>query len=701
MIKTFVNFVRKTLSPGADWARRPAVGSDYNGASVKDSVWIMGGIEDIAMSFSSRPILFRNSSGALVSEDKVSKDNSALVRLLRSPNPLYTGRQFLEKTSMVYDIGGSAFWVLMDSVGGLIRDMFEKPAMMQIVGPNLMQPRYANDNATLIGWWYSKPNGTRVPVDFWQVVRFFKTNPSSDVCGLSMMDKIGSTLELDKGAKNANKRFFRNGARPSGVIHEKTGGSDPRSLELLRDSFESGFSSSDNFGKTPVIPKGFEWKSEESIKDMDFEKLSRMNRDEMFGATRVPKHHLGVNDDLNYATAEVTDRAFWTSVVQPRAIQFADVINSTLFAGSGLKIEFDFTGIPVLENAWIDSLDKRARLATRLYRLGYPINTIEKVLDLGLGPIAKPWANAPHDPLLEIGTEPPGVSDNGKELSSPFDIALKEIPDLMRKASFDTDLEAATNGDENAMERVIATIEKNSIGKLIPKFEKFFSKYVADLGKSQVDRINAYLAGEDYRKKEDAKIPESEIESILFDTTKWDTLLVAGTKPLQSDAFFNSVRQVGNELGGFSKFKLSDLRAAMEVEAINAPIVGINKRLRDRMRSEMQKIIASGGSNKELIESVQREIDVELTRARTVARTELGFAQGRARYLAIREEVGTKQWLSSKDENVRSSHKQYASLGSKHMNYAYATNLHYPHEIGAAAGEVVNCRCVIVSGKKK
>ena len=712
IIKRFKNYVGKALSPNPGWVSRPAMSSQGR-PIVNDSVWVIGGIEAIAQSLSSRPLLFVNGKNEIVGDGRLSGEQRNWVSLFAKPHPLTTSTQLWEKTSMLYDIAGSCFWALMMFDGSFIANRFDVPEMLMVLPPSRVKPRYLSEERKdmVVGWWYILPSGAKKAVEFWQVLRFYKTNPDSDVDGLAITNKIGSTIELDVMAKRANRSFLRNGGRPSGVIHETKAHQGTKELETVGRTMEEGYTSPENAGKIPVIPQGYEWKADASARDMDYEKMSRMNRDEEFGATRVPKHMMGINDDLNFATAQISDSAYWHNVIKPRADYFASVVNEGLLVGVGIKCLFSFIGISALETEKQELFDKKLRSATRLYNLGYSINEICRKLDLGMDEIKEKWASLAHDPLLEIGKRVPSVSETGAvkalEISQrPFDDALKVFADLVRTKEQKDDWELAYEGDEDAMDRVAKAIEDVTTEPLIAPFQKVIESYFRRLSESQVKRLQAFYAGQEYQSKAEGDaakrvLQETAIAAVLFNVEKWDSILRQDALPYHRKAYVASIKQVSKELDGFSLFSQSDAQAALEIEKINVEIVGINQRLRERLREKLSELVKQGAGNAEIIESVQHEIGVDLKRANTIARTETGMASSKARYDVLSVEVKTKRWLTAKDSVVRATHRHYGALGSQDMSYEYAPHLHYPREQGADAGEVINCRCVLVAGSRK
>lgn len=87
--------------------------------------------------------------------------------------------------------------------------------------------------------------------------------------------------------------------------------------------------------------------------------------------------------------------------------------------------------------------------------------------------------------------------------------------------------------------------------------------------------------------------------------------------------------------------------------------------------------------------------EISLSRATTIARTETVGALNEGQWVAATENgvMRSKRWLSQQDGRVRESHLTAESDGWVPIDSAFSNGLQYPHEAGAPADEVVNCRC--------
>lgn len=706
-------------------------GVGYNGwrgastTSVKESVWAFSGVQDISTSISSLPFQILNQKGeALYNGMPMSIEQKRWFALFQAPNPLFESVQLWDLTAMLFEIHGICFWIPRDASGNIMSTRFECPESITPVGPGTVHPRMSEDGARIIGWWVFENNGaSKRAVEFWQVIRFYKTNPYSLVDGVRLSDIVGKSIELDKSAKETNSKFFDNGARRDGHL-EYEGDMDADEIREWRDDYDSSYAGAGNHYKTPVLAHGFKYVHDsESIKDMDFPNLIKNSREEVIGAIRVPKHHLSLNDDVNHATADVGDRIFWQNNLLPKLALFESIVNSRLLMGTGLTCKFNTSNVFALKK----DLKEKTEIAKSLYNLGYPINVINDMLGMGMPDVEEDWADQPRDPQTAnaIGKNQEDTTSQKEAPSgNPFleaaEKAAKSVADILTKSESDKPLsemtpaelsELALSGDQNVIDFIVDDIEKTVVIPFVPGFEKAMKSYFARLEKSQMKRLNAFLAGKDYETlaSDDPNdttagrtLTENDINRVLFTSEKWDDIIKETSLPFHKKAYAESLKRVEKEIGGFVQFTPGSVEVAKEVEKINKKIVGINHRLRGTLRGELASVIQAGGDNNALRSAVESVFDTSASRVNTIARTETGMAANTARWNVLSVETIVKRWLTAGDEIVRTSHRENGALGAVPIDFVYPNGLRFPQDQDSdSAGEVVNCRCVLIKGKKK
>ena len=126
-----------------------------------------------------------------------------------------------------------------------------------------------------------------------------------------------------------------------------------------------------------------------SPKDAEFLDMRRFSREEIIAIYGVRPVVVGLLEDNPQANAEIQWRDFWTATMQPKMAKLTDRLNmqSTPLFGDGLAIEWDFSKVGPLQ----ENFSKKVRYADKLNRMGYPINMINRRLNLGFEDV--PWGD--------------------------------------------------------------------------------------------------------------------------------------------------------------------------------------------------------------------------------------------------------------------------------------------------------------------
>ena len=122
-----------------------------------------------------------------------------------------------------------------------------------------------------------------------------------------------------------------------------------------------------------------------------------------------------------------------------------------------------------------------------------------------------------------------------------------------------------------------------------------------------------------------------------------------------------------------------------------------------RLQEALTAARAAGLSAQDTAAIVQRILTSSETltdQAMRIARTEVVGAINDGEYYAAMRGVGAgvvkvKAWISQRDQRVRHSHVECDARGWIDAEAAFPNGLQYPHQPGAPADEVVNCRCVL------
>jgi SPP1 gp7 family putative phage head morphogenesis protein len=121
--------------------------------------------------------------------------------------------------------------------------------------------------------------------------------------------------------------------------------------------------------------------------------------------------------------------------------------------------------------------------------------------------------------------------------------------------------------------------------------------------------------------------------------------------------------------------------------------------------NQLKQGLGAGEGLNELATRIKEVLGNNLTRARSIARTQTGGAVSSGRHVGMKEAgIERKGWLSSKDANVRETHKDADKRYAKGipLDEPFVVGgcfLMHPGDPGGSIGEIAHCRCVELAVK--
>jgi len=203
-------------------------------------------------------------------------------------------------------------------------------------------------------------------VPFEQVIHFKLANPFNPLYGLSMFTAAARPILLDRYKNEFEMAFYLRGATNSGVIETDQDISKTRMERLMR-TFEQAFTGKRNWWRTLFLPKGARWVSSGlTMNEMQHLEGLRENRLTLLAVLGVPPSQIGIVQDVNRATSETQEAAFWQNCIMPLVWYVAGGWNNSYLIKQVYKGEIeivpDLTGVEALEG----SLYTKAELANSL-----------------------------------------------------------------------------------------------------------------------------------------------------------------------------------------------------------------------------------------------------------------------------------------------------------------------------------------------
>jgi len=286
------------------------------------AVWQANEIICIAASNIDIKLRQRNSKGGL---DDVPEH--PLLRLIEQPNAFLTGRQ-LRKLHFTYmNMTGEAYELKLDENKEKI------PAALHVL------PAHTTDFELGKTWDDSKIKNGNKTYTLFDVIRDINPDPRNPYRGRGVIAAAAATIDTDSQAKEYNRRFFANSARPS-VTVETAGEMTDQAYERFKQSFSEAFTGTENAHK-PIIVEGATVKPFMlTQKEMDFLASQQFTRKEILAFFFVSGAMLGDVENANRSNMDASEYNLAKYAVKPRVEQYLELLNNRLVKLADPSLEF-------------------------------------------------------------------------------------------------------------------------------------------------------------------------------------------------------------------------------------------------------------------------------------------------------------------------------------------------------------------------
>jgi HK97 family phage portal protein len=647
--------VEARLKAGSEWERiwlraaEDRLGGDEVTDPYRQHVWVYVAIRKRAENVAQVP--FRIYQG----EDEVTQ--GPIAELFRRPSQGYSRYELWEATITYLDLRGWCLWYLAPKVGRQA-GYSKLPAGIQVLNPDFCKP-VKDAEGRLAGWMYSQ-----IPLELSEVIRFRHFHPADDVLGLSPLEAARLSIESDYQAGKYGRAFFKNAATPGGVLETDQQLTDEQYKRLLLQ-WEARHGGAEKAHRIALLEGGLKYQQMSlSQRDMEFLEQRRYNREEILAIYGVPKALCGITDDLNYATHEGQRRVFWNDTIEPLLERLEEQLEAEFFPRYAPELRglFDRSAVPELQ----EDISSKVQIAQALWQMGFTANEINERLELGFG--TKPWRDKWWPPLSLVpvgeGSAPPPAEEEPKGLQP----AAK----------------AETGGHDERLRDLFLASQAAHERTIRSKVRRWLFEQRAKLLKLMNPKESKSL--DDGWEEELAMIFSGEAER-----------LVEFVSPGILSGLEEGYRLAAT-MGLDVSFQMSDpaVQAWLAQRANLLSVVSDD--IFEEIRGLLRQGLDAGQSTEELAQAI-RELYNELGDARsmTIARTESAGAINAGQLDAYRKSgVKKKRWLTARDEKVRPSHAAAAAQGAIPMEQAFVNGLVAPHQAGAPADEVINCRCTLV-----
>jgi len=527
--------------------------------------------------------------------DREVDDHEAL-NLWRGVNPFFTQYEFVETFSQHFELVGEAWWVLLRR-GREIVEIWP-------VRPDRIRP--IPDRDEYIKGYIYKLGAEEIPLARDDVVFLRRPNPLDPYRGQGLVQTIIADLDGERAATLWNRNFFYNSAEPGGIIQFEQELSD-QAWDRFSRRWREMHQGVANAHRVAVLERGTWVDRKYTQRDMQFRDLRLRNRDVVLEAVGMPKHVLGITEDVNRANAEAGEVIFARWLIAPRAERIKQALNERLVPQIDPKFRFEF-----------DDPTPQDREMARLEAVdGYKS---------GILTLNEARRRLGEDALVDgEGFAPlPAAPPVGERQMIIVQVKAAELP-------------APVESAEQRMQKAWAK-RFSEQGEAIATFLERGGKSFAKL---ETDDINAY---------------------------SWDWWALYGEDVVAelAEAFLASIQAGAPDMGPTEAQRLATAWA----KARGAGLlkldgdVSVTAATRERVRELVSQTIANGDSLQTLARAIREDLAFSRERAATVARTETATALGQgSREAAISQGQEEKRWVTQGDSLVEDDCRRNEDAG--------------------------------------
>lgn len=299
------------------------------------------------------------------------------LTVLNQPNQFYTRQELIKSGQQHRDLTGEC-WTVISRLG-------EVPAELWNVRPDRITV-VESPSEFLLGYIYTDDQGKEYGIRKEDMLSIRMPHPKDPYRGLGPVATILEQVYGTKAAAAYQNAFFRNGARPGGIVKLSRQMSDDE-FDQLVERFNYNHRGVANAGRTAFLEEG-DWVDVKpyTFEDMQYVESANLSRDTIMLAYRMSKFSLGIVDDVNRATAEASSVWFGEQQTSPRLDEWKQMLNNDFlpqFPGYQFDLEFVYTS-PVPRDRQADRDDKQAAVNMYVQLIGSGVDPAEAAAYCGL-----------------------------------------------------------------------------------------------------------------------------------------------------------------------------------------------------------------------------------------------------------------------------------------------------------------------------
>jgi len=639
-------------------------------------------------------------------------EDHPLIDVLLDPNPFQVGNQIFQLTFIWLAIRGECMWVL-EGEDGQPYVSGSEPARIWPLSPDLFEPILTDGiMGELAAWRFCPPvwmnkrlQGSVLELSLDEVVQFKFPNPENPIRGLSKIGAVVTGVETDLLAREYNRSVIKNGGDPGGVLtYDDSLTRDEESAYL--DKWNQRHEGPGNAHRTALLSDGFKYQPVAmSPRDLEYLETLKWDRDEILAVLNVPRSVLSITEYINYATQLGQDANFWDKNIIPMFQMIESTLDKTLFFESPDNVlgAFDVKDIEALRAGVLEkiaiadqmcqgNLHVPPRVAFEVLGMEVPEYEEDESAFVGAGlQTVEQMMEEPEEPVMPSGM--PGMpfddpeEDEDEEEDPPANeaAARKNRVVIFRASRWEqfVDVETAQEG----------------------KMRRAYSSWVGEEKRIALERFDQMTSGLRLFSRINKNVDP---KRIIPDLRESQNRLKEKTRPTYESTLEQTYNFTLDDVGGVTVFEL-DAPELLEILDRREKLL-LDKSPRT-LRNNALGSLVEGIQQNETIQQLRIRLaeayGISASSAKTlqVARTETAALMNASRNTMF--DLGgwtLMEWVTAGDEVVRENHVLYGRAGPQPRGFDYlqlgtnagAGSLTFPHDFDAPAGEVINCRCLMI-----
>ena len=588
----------------------------------KTSIYVFRAVRVIVQAASAIPWIVEDKNGEPI-------DNHPLTKVLRNPNPEFSGQDMMEILIGHELLVGNALWMPI-ILGRQVKEFW--PVM-----PDLVRPIPSNaPGEWLKGWEVSSQDGSKriLPPD--QFLHFMQMDPGDLYWGIGPLMAAARTIDTDNEAQDMQKISMQNRAMPDGVFtHESV---------LTQEQFEEARRQvRENFlGKTKtrepwVLGAGAKWNQlSMTPREIDYIASRLSGKRDIAGAFGISPIFLGDLEQSSYNNMMEARKALYEDVVIPLLDDAKSTLNLKIAPLYGdITISYDTSKVAALR----EDFTKKVEQAKNLWAMGVPFDQINERLEMGFEEF--PGWDTGYLPMMLLPIGSPAREEE----------AEKNIVDslgLHRVKALDLSTEEQK------------VVHWKRIDQRRVAWWGVVNKTIKPLYDDELRAVEKAIKG-----KAPSKLVDAAKNAIQGLSPSWEKTLTAISAALIED-FGN---EIADDLGAGKSDKPPEAKWVFDpFSAIARACIVKNgaesiKKILITNSDDVKRVILAGLDENQTTPQIaknirQSYIDHSPFKAMRAARTEVSHAAGFGQREAARQSGVAKKklWISSRDDRVRDDH---------------------------------------------